>query len=149
MSVHCVKCNVTNNCLDKAEYYRRRTHLREATDHRVTRNLFCDLCGEEFDRLVKMEQHACTLLRNEDVAFTTYTLKLMDSNLVQFLIGAGRPEYEVVKICVDEQWAIPNLLCASIPIGWRKGQFYKLYKSICNTNPSFFYEKVCLNFFKL
>ena len=146
MSIHCVKCGVSHDCSDKAEYHRRRQHLLDDTQHRIPRNLFCDLCGERFDRPAKLNQHACTLLRNEDVEFTTYILKHMDTNLVQFLIGAGRPEYEVVKICVDEQWAIPNLLCASIPIGWRKGQFYKLYKSICNTNPSFFYEKVHLKF---
>ena len=138
-----MKCDETHDALDKGAYKRHKQHLIDDTDHRQKLNLTCSVCKTSCHNKEKLLRHPCTQLKNEPVEFTPYVLKKRESNLAQVLLLSGRSDYEIAKICFEEQWAIPQFMpCANIPLAWRNGNFYTHYKSICNTSPASFYEKV-------
>ena len=142
ISVHCYKCKRLYDCTPESlDTWRR--HLRAAV-HKIPKSFICEICEATSKKEEFLTTHPCLREKNAGINFTPYTFKETESRLVQLLISCGRPEFEIAKICIDEQIAIQNFWPpVHLPLSWRRGKkTSEHYKSLCNTSGTFFIQKI-------
>ena len=146
--VYCYLCHETFEALDPINLMNRRKHL--LSDHKHLGNepiLPCDICGKTFEHRDKRDLHPCIRLATAPLNYTTYYLKTNDMLLTQGLKISDLSIYDVVRICAEQCFCLPQYFPACyLPLQWRQGELYEHYKAYVNLNPSIFYEQVKLLF---